>query len=485
MKPAQILDLWRFLRNTNKRTIRRIYVKWSGASRLSDGEIELSKQITLICGENGAGKSSLLHTLAHSVVREGDVVDNLLYCRPRTGLLECVEIDVSSQPGDTQLITGHDDVGAYFFPEGEAARVAFVDAGMHVPMILEFMRADANFADLFEGIDPVQLNEHDLELARFIVGRNYKRISIFEIADTSFGGVLPYFRVEAQGVTYDTLDMGYGEISVIYILWVLTRAPMGSLILVEEPETFLSPRAQTALVDVIAKFIKDRQLTVVMTSHSGPIAARMCNDEIIYATRALGQVSLHTPAKTADLVRRLGLVSDKVFVFFVEDAVAEIFTRVLIDNYSDRLSESVECVKCHGEGNVLRALEVIPAGIRRVAHVAVLDGDQRDKYEGNDKRVIFLPGEVAPECLLIGLATGLSHNDLGCLLGVSPADAAKAAAHADGDGLHDWLYTVAKTLSIPYSEIVRRLTIAWAQSNRASVEQFVKDAEKFSSAAPE
>ena len=482
LKLAKIADVWRAVRKSNKRSLERVHVRWSGISRLTDGEVEVVRPITLICGENGAGKSSLLHTLLHAVTRDGAPVDGSSYCRPLDGALEFVEIEVSSEGGSTPLRKS-EDIADYFFPNEGGPRFAFIDAGMHVPAILEFIKRDSNFTDLIEGVDPVRFDADALELASFIVGRSYTGISVFEISDSAFGDVLPYFRVESQGATYDTVDMGYGEIAVFYLLWVLGRVEAGALILIEEPETFLSPRAQTALVDVIAQHVVRRKLQVIMTSHSGAIAARMLNDEIIYTTRSSGKVALHSPARTADLVARLGLVPEKVFVFFLEDHAAEIFARVLIDNYSNRLSGSVEYVKCDGEGNVLRALEVIPAGLRQVAHVAVLDGDQRAVYEGDDERVIFLPGSVAPDELLIEYAKSLGEEDLGSLLGVAGTSVSRAVSHADGDEPHDWIHTFSKSLSIPFSEVFRRLAVAWAAGNAGMVQQFVRDAENFSSAA--
>lgn len=482
LKPAKIADIWRAVRKSKKRVLRRFKVSWSGIPRLTDGYIEIVRPITLICGENGAGKSSLLHALVHAVAAEEDHAGTL-YCRPRDGVLDGVEIDVEGADGSITQVVGYGPVSAYFSGDHDERRLAFIDAGMHVPAILEFTKRDANFSDLLEGVDPVRFTEDELELARFIIGRNYSEILVFEIVDSSFGGVLPHFKVESQGASYETLDMGYGEIAVIYMLWALARVSSGALILIEEPETFLSPRAQTALVDAIARYVKERQLLVVMTSHSGAIAARMHNDEVIYTTRSSGRVTLHSPARTSDLVARLGLVQEKAFIFFVEDFAAEVFAKVLTDNYSDRLSGGVEYVKCDGEGNVLRALEVIPQGIRQVAHVGVLDGDQRVVYDGEDSRVVFLPGASPPETLLIELARVMERNDsLATLLDVGSSEVSRAAAHADGDELHNWIHTFARSLMIPYSEVLRRLATTWARQNRGPVEEFVRDIEKFSSA---
>lgn len=448
-------------------------------SRLTDGDLAIARPITLVCGENGAGKSSLLHTLVHAVVRDQDTAENVLYCRPRLGSLDLVEIEVSTNSELKRLITGHDEVGAYFFPEGEVSRFGFIDTGMHVPAILEFIKRDTNFGDLIEGIDPVRFDKDELDLARFIVGRYYEEILVYEILDTPFAGVLPYFKVVAQGASYDTLEMGYGEIAVIYILWVLARVPPGSLILIEEPETFLSPRGQTALVDAVARYIKDKQLFVVMTSHSGAIAVRMRNDEIIYATRSAGRVSFHNPSKTSDLVSRLGLVPEKTFVLFLEDFAAKVFAQCLIERHSVHLRGLVEYSICNGEGGVTKAIAGIPDDIHLVVHLGVLDGDQRTVANVADSRIVFLPGTEPPEALLIAFVRGLSESDLSRMLDADPGDVARASAHADGEDLHSWFHTFAAGVGAPYSDVLRRITAAWARSNPEAVAQFVSDVERF------
>jgi hypothetical protein len=268
----------------------------------------------------------------------------------------------------------------------------------------------------------------------------------------------------------------------MYIVWVLGRLEPGSLLLIEEPETFLSPRAQIALVDVIASYIKSKGFTVVMTSHSGPIAQRLQNSEIVYVTRASGQVVLHAPARTVDLVARLGLRSDRAFILFVEDVAGEIFARTLMNRYSDRLSGGVEYVRCNGESNVIRAIEAIPNDIRAVAHLGVLDGDQR-AAKLDDPRILYLPSAVAPERLLRDFTATKTSDQLASYLGVSEADVSRALAHADGDELHNWPHTMSGSLNgMPHAEFMRRMFLAWSAENLGEVESFVRSVENFSAA---
>lgn len=482
MKLAAIHDVWRALRKTNNRKLNRLSVSWSGIPRLSDGKLNITNPITLICGENGAGKSSILHVLVHAIASGELASTPMNYCRPNIGVLESIEIEVIDVEVGAKVIVGAPDVKSYFFPRSGTALFAFLDVGMHVPAMLEMIKRDTNFSDFLEGVDPVILSAEVLEHAKFIIGRQYSKIYVYEISGEGTDDIWPYFRVESHGVTYDTSDMGYGEISVIYMLWSLGRLGPGALLLVEEPETFLSPRAQTALVDVIAVYAKKNNVSVIMTSHSGAIAARMTNEEIIYATRSVGKVVLHNPARTSDLIERLGLVPDKVFIFFVEDQVAEIMARVLIDNFSYRLSASSEYIISQGEANVLRAISVISPGIRQVAHIGVLDGDQRDIYKGGDARIVFLPGTTEPETLLRNFVENLTHEDFARLLGVNEDGLSRARAHADGEELHNWWHTLANNLKIPFSELIRRVASRWAEINQVEANRFVAAAEKFSSA---
>jgi hypothetical protein len=480
LKPAAIADVWRSLRKSTKRPIRRLYVRWSGLPRLGDGDIQLVSPVTLICGENGAGKTSLLHAMVHAVVRESDVTENEEYCRPRTGRIESVQLDLASQDGSTTTIDGHEAIGAHFFPTGDSPRVAFVDAGMHVPAILDFVMYETNVEDYLEGVDPITFSDKELQSVGFIVGRNYSEILVYEVLDSSFSGLFPFFVVRSHGVRYDTRDMGYGEIAVIYLTWVLRRLVVGGLVLIEEPETFLSPRAQTALVDVIAAYALSKGLVVAMTSHSGAIGERMRNDEIVYVTRSSGRVNLQSPAHTSDLVARLGMRRDRAFVAFVEDQAAEIFARVLIDRHSTLLAGSVEFSQCGGESNVLRAIEALPSNLRNVAHVGILDGDQRNTYRAGDPRIVFLPGDSPPEVVLQVHARSKSEDELADLFARPRADIARANAHADGDDLHNWFHTFGRTLHIPYGEVVRRLVESWAASNQGDAAVFVNSIEAFS-----
>lgn len=60
--------------------------------------------------------------------------------------------------------------------------------------------------------------------------------------------------------------MGLGELSYIY--WCLVRAPEHSILIVDEPETYLAHYSQTALLDVLAMFCSEKSIWGVIATHS-------------------------------------------------------------------------------------------------------------------------------------------------------------------------------------------------------------------------
>ena len=58
--------------------------------------------------------------------------------------------------------------------------------------------------------------------------------------------------------------MGLGEVSALYIYWCLSRAAENSILIVDEPETYLAHNSQSALIDVLAKFCSEKAFGVLL-----------------------------------------------------------------------------------------------------------------------------------------------------------------------------------------------------------------------------
>lgn len=476
MRAAAIADSWRRLRRGN-RLLNRLTIAWRNVPRLSDGSLSILKPITLICGENGAGKSSLLHLLYQALLSSDDSAEHGHYCRPQKGQIADIEVELRDELGGQILSKRNDEAIEYFDGGSDGPLVSIVDSGMHVPALISYVRGQANFSDLLEGVTPHELDSDELSRASFIVGRDYSAIQVWEVVDSSFGPLFPYFVATSYGVSYGSEEMGYGELSSIYFVWLLSRLVAGSLLLIEEPEAFLSPRAQVALVDVLADSAGRQQISIVMTSHSGAIATKLDLSEITYLTRSIGDVRWHSPPRLNDLIERLGLMPQRECILFVEDRVASIFVRALVDKFSAKLGGRGELVIMNGDGGVRSVIRKLPGTIKSIAHVGILDGDQRRAVDGDEPRLMCLPGDEAPEVMLIAYSKTLGDGDLASVIGCDSADVLRAIAHAGGSDLHEWIPNLARDLGLSQEEVLRRLTLAWATANLDQVNEFISQLE--------
>lgn len=472
MRFAAITDAWRRVRKAPSKSIERVKIGWTEIPRLTDGEFEFTKPITLICGENGAGKSTLLHTIYEVLGGQGS------YTRPHKGNVHLLEVDIAQKGTTERLRLSLSTAGTYFYPADGESLLVILDTGMHVPAMLKYIRQEQSFTDLLEGLAPRKFDKEELDSCSFIVGRDYTEISVVEIEDSSFEETFPYFSVISYGKEYKSEDMGYGELAALYLMWTLSRVQTGTLLLIEEPEAFLSPISQIALIDFLAKQVPAKDLKIVITSHSGAIATRMENDEIVFVSRGSGLVVIDTPARTSDLITRLGLVPDKSFIFFVEDKAASIFLRVVVDHYSKRLSGRGEYVVCDGYSGIDAALAAIPTSIRAVVHLGVLDGDMRATRDEIPNRLVFLPGELAPELLLINHFKKYPISEISGRLYFEEIAITKASARAGGTDIHEWPHIMARELGVTYEEFLRRLAVNWAIENQNEVVKFIEIIDK-------
>ena len=91
---------------------------------------------------------------------------------------------------------------------------------------------------------------------------------------------MAYFEVTTEGVTYGSEMMGLGELALHLMLWHLERVEPQSIMLIEEPETHISPRSQQALLNVLARASARKKLWVIVTTHSAGIVARIPREHI-------------------------------------------------------------------------------------------------------------------------------------------------------------------------------------------------------------
>ena len=70
-------------------------------------------------------------------------------------------------------------------------------------------------------------------------------------------------------------DVGFGVSQVLPVLIICHFAPEGSILILEHPEAHLHPKAQSELADVLIDVVKNRNIQIILESHSENLLLRL------------------------------------------------------------------------------------------------------------------------------------------------------------------------------------------------------------------
>ena len=70
-------------------------------------------------------------------------------------------------------------------------------------------------------------------------------------------------------------DAGFGVSQVLPVLILCDTVPEGSILILEQPEAHLHPKAQSGLADVLIDAVNKRRLQIILESHSEPLIHRL------------------------------------------------------------------------------------------------------------------------------------------------------------------------------------------------------------------
>lgn len=478
MKRARVRDLWRAVIRAERL---RIKLAWKGVAGLTDGDLIVNGPISILCGENGAGKSTVLRLLHEAVgavsTRQIGTAIGALPVHQHLIL----SAERQSQDGPI-WVSNPDELGNIFFTSGAEAVVALFDPALQIPRILQIIRADTNFSDLTNGIEPRVANVAQLARIAYIVGRDYDAVEIYEIDAYEDVSVFPYFRVTVAGITYASEMMGLGELSALTAYWMAESLPPRSVLLVEELETYLAPNSQMALLNHFAECALDRKLLIVMTSHSGQVVSRVSGSNVVHLSRFGGITSIVSNPGASILTERLGLVPEKRLLLLVEDVVAKFFCEALMDVAVPRLGGHHDYIICDGHTHISRILQELPCtDLSSIAIVGIYDGDVRWKeIPRTEWSTLKLPGIYSPELVIKNFITGKDLAYLAAEMKIDERSLGTALAAAQGQDPHDWILQVSKILLMHVSELVRRVVRIIVEEDAQFANEFSRKIEALS-----
>jgi len=471
VRSAERARIWSAIQKAPKRDVQLVSFSFSNIPGIRDGALRFRSPITAICGINGAGKSSLLRAIWATLSWEE--MDNHPEIKERLKTFASqLDIEINGQKA---TLTAASQALA------SPVTVLHIDPSTTVGQLQRFVCNINELDELIESHAPIVLEEDEVSLLNSILNKSYDSASIFEIDDYAEEAPFPIICVSENGNSYDIRTMSLGEISVFNVFWALQRAQKNSIVLLEEPETFLSPVSQGALLDYLAVVCVKKQLSIVMTTHSPQMFSRLNVEQVQFAYRTATGAALADDSEFDTMREAVGIkpLVDKILL--VEDRAARELSLNILRKLDHKSLIRSELISLGGHGDITRVCQSFPHSHSSFQMVAIYDGDVRTEISALDPKwpFVFLPGTDAIEVAF----RNLLERETGPIakgLGRSEAELAVALAKLRGLDHHDWFEEVAQSLHVSYAELMHACYEQWIEDEwiEAQVENFLFDLRK-------
>lgn len=435
---------------------------------LAPQEIALDR-LTLVTGVHGAGKSYLLRILNEILPQQNATPLGPPFRRSRYEhegmmdgryLIHLQAADGATVQRPSDLSSMSDDTADLMASRYLDPASAFWDYSTHFQE-LPYLPADR------ERSGPGgSLPASELKTLRAILGRSYESFEWWEFNPGR--SPVPIFEAEVDGRTISNATMSSGELWVHWILWAFRVAPAPAVMLVDEPEAFLSPPGQAALYHELARLTLANGLQTIVATHSTTIIREAPPTTIRLLVPGADGARVLTPDSPTEALSLLGHEVGISAVVVVEDAVAAAVVREVLASFAPDVAARTEVIAAGGEGEAKKLGRAFQAS-DRLRMCVVLDGDQRNAVRKGEAGmpVVFLPGD-APEPELFAPVQA-EPELLAARAGRTGTAVRLALDSCRFEDHHRWFAVVAGKLLIDEPVLVDHVVRIWCGTERAGV----------------
>ncbi len=454
--------------------VRRLEKKWKGGQgwpqRLewleinglrgwAGQRINLNFPIIAIVGENGSGKSTVLQSAA-SVYRAGDRKNTFFPSEffPDTAWdkVEKVTIKYGYQQGDshkegsvrkpTTRWLGHD--------ERPERRIEYIDLSRIQPVGVRVGYAKIAKSKHTEA-SSIPFDAEQTKRFSFVMGKDYDSAKM-AYADVDDKREIPVIS-KAHG-SYSGFHQGSGETTIAELL--RTELPKYSLVLIDEIESSLHPRAQRRLIRDLAEKCRQQDVQIILTTHSPYILDELPPEARLCILEKGGKRETFTGVSPQFAMTKMDDEAYPECDLYVEDKAARILLEEIIARHGQEVFGRCSIVP-YGASNVGHALgQMVSKGFFKRPTRVYLDGDSEIS-----PGCILLPGGDAPERVVF---KGLQTKNFGHVWTRLQRDLTLVADECNKamtlNDHHDWVKSAAKNLSCSPDTLWQSLCAEWVGS---------------------
>lgn len=435
--------------------------------------IEFSFPIVAIVGENGSGKSTLLQAAASVYSPPDEEVgwfasdffpsttwDTVEGAVIRFGYQQGRDHREGSVRKPTTKWLGNVD--------RPQRRVRYVDLSRSQPV-----SARVGYARIAKTahreVGAALFDEDQVRRYSAVMGRPYEgaRMATSDIDENRRVPV-----VTKAGITYSGFHQGSGETMVAELLQ--TDLPRYGLVLIDEFESSLHPRAQRRLIRDLAEHCREREVQVIITTHSPYVLEELPAAARNYILESGGVKSLVRGVSPQFAMTQMDDEDHPECELYVEDNAARVWLSEMLAAHGQNIFPRCNIIP-YGAANVGTALGQMVFQNRFPRPTCVfLDGEQA-AVDG----CIILPGGDTPERVVFEDLRADAWGEVWTRVGRDIAGVADACHRAMllGDH-HDWVRFAANELRCGGDVLWQAMCAEWAKRKRQAVIPIVEAIEE-------
>jgi len=419
---------------------------------------EVTFPIMAVVGENGVGKSTMLQAAASIYADDRPGKDRFasdFFPDTTWDHIRAAEIRFSVKEGE-QRQTGsvRKPTGRWRGnPDRPKRSVTYVDLSRIQPISGRTGYSKLANPALLEA-SSVDFSKLQLGRLSSILGRTY-RVARMAVTVGDEKRAVPV--IQQDEASYSGFHQGAGETTVAELLE--TEIPKYSLVLIDEIESSLHPRAQRRLLRDLAERCREQQLQIILTTHSPYVLEELPEHARVHILESGGKRQIIYGVSPAFAMTKMDDVRQYECDIYVEDAPAGALLIEILFKFDKDLIERCRVTPC-GAASVGQSLGIMVSQRRFHTPTCVfLDGDK-----GVASGCGLLPGGDAPERVVFeglvekqwpGVAERVARDF------PSVSDACTSAMTLSNH--HDWVKQAAQTLTLGGDILWQSMCSAWVE----------------------
>jgi predicted ATPase len=435
--------------------------------------VEFAFPIVAIAGENGSGKSTIIQAAA-SIYREAkggkyaseffpktawDKVENAAV---RFGYVEGKDHKTGSVRKPTERWKGNADRPIRPVQYIDLSRIVPVAGRLGYAKIAKSRHKEVS-ATLFD--------ESRLARLSSILGNAYSAAKM-ALTDVDSNRVIPVLRKE--GSAYSGYHQGQGETTIAEL--IQKDLPKYGLFIIDEIESSLHPRAQRRLIRDLASVCRERELQIIITTHSPYILEELPSAARLQIYESGGKRQVMTGVSPQFAMTQMDDIQHPECELYVEDQASKtLLTEILSAKAKDLIPRST--INPCGASSVGYQLGVMVAQKRFKRPVGVfLDGDCA---AGDGCHL--LPGLDAPERVVFSDLATIGWAEVWLKVGRDVSEVADACSDAMTlTNHHDWIQSAANRLFVGGNVLWQAMCSEWVKrklpdAQAAPIVNYVED----------